>query len=65
MSTANVKVALLVRLEAKAGHEGEVEAFLKSGLPVVLEEPETVHWFAIRTGPSTFGIPKGSSGRAG
>lgn len=51
-----VTVALLVRLEAKPGKESEVEAFLNSGLSVVEEEPETTAWFAIRMGPSTFGI---------
>lgn len=49
-------VGLLVRLEAKPGKEAEVESFLKSGLAVVQEEPETTVWFAIRMGPSTFGI---------
>jgi quinol monooxygenase YgiN len=51
-----VTVALLVRLEAKSGKEAEVEAFLKSGLAIVNEEPATTAWFAIRMGPSTFGI---------
>ena len=51
-----VKVALLVRLEAKPGKEAEVESFLKSGLAIVQEEPATTAWFAIRMGPSTFGI---------
>ena len=51
-----VKVALFVRLEAKPGKEAEVEAFLKSGLPLVEEEPATTAWFGIRMGPSTFGI---------
>ena len=51
-----VTVGLLVRLEAKSGKESEVEQFLKSGLPIVQEEPETTAWFAIRMGPSTFGI---------
>jgi len=51
-----VKVALLVRLEAKSGKEAEVENFLRGGLPVVQEEPATTAWFAIRLGPSTFGI---------
>lgn len=49
-------VALWVRLEAKKGKEAEVEAFLKSGLSIVQEEPATTAWFAIRIGPSTFGI---------
>jgi hypothetical protein len=33
-----------------------VEDFLRSGLAIVQEEPATVAWFAIRMGPSTFGI---------
>lgn len=51
-----VNVALLVRLEAKAGKEAEVESFLKSGLTIVEDEPATIAWFAIRLGPQTFGI---------
>lgn len=51
-----VTVGLLVRLEAQPGKEAEVESFLKSALPVVQDEPATVAWFAIRMGPSTFGI---------
>ncbi|HSP94432.1 MAG TPA: antibiotic biosynthesis monooxygenase [Thermoanaerobaculia bacterium] len=51
-----VKVALFVRLEAKAGREAEVESFLKSGLALVEQEPATTAWFGIRLGPSTFGI---------
>ncbi|HUJ17366.1 MAG TPA: antibiotic biosynthesis monooxygenase [Nitrospirota bacterium] len=51
-----VTVALYVRLEAKPGKEAEVESFLKSGLPIVEEEPATTAWFGIRLGPSTFGI---------
>jgi quinol monooxygenase YgiN len=51
-----VKVALLVRLEAKPGKEAEVESFLHGGLPIVQEEPATTVWFALRLGPSTFGI---------
>ena len=51
-----VTVGLLVTLEAKPGKEGAVEAFLKSGLAIVEEEPATTVWFAIRIGPTTFGI---------
>ena len=51
-----VTVALLVRLEAKPGKEKDVESFLRSGLAIVEEEPATTAWFAIRMGPSTFGI---------
>jgi quinol monooxygenase YgiN len=49
-------VGLLVRLEAAPGKEADVERFLLDGLPLVEEEPATVAWFAIRFGPSTFGI---------
>ena len=51
-----VKVALFVRLEAKAGKEKDVEEFLLGGLPLVEEEPATTAWFGLRLGPSTFGI---------
>ena len=51
-----VKTALFVRLEAKPGKEAEVEDFLRGSLAVVMEEPATIAWFAIRIGPATFGI---------
>ena len=51
-----VTLGLLVRLEAKPGKEADVENFLKGGLPLVEQEPATTAWFAIRLGPSTFGI---------
>lgn len=51
-----VKVALFVRLEAKPGKEAEVADFLRSGLPLVQQEPATTAWFGIQLGPSTFGI---------
>ena len=51
-----VKVALFVRLEAKPGKESAVESFLLSGLPLVMDEPDTAAWFGIRFGPTTFGI---------
>ena len=52
----NVTVALSVRLEAKPGKEAEVESFLRGGLSIVENEPATTTWFAIRLGPTTFGI---------
>jgi quinol monooxygenase YgiN len=51
-----VKVALNVVLEAKPGKEEEVASFLRGGLAVVQEEPATIAWFAIRLGPTRFGI---------
>jgi quinol monooxygenase YgiN len=51
-----VSVGLYVRLEAKAGKEGEVAQFLRSGLTLVQAEPGTTTWFALQMGKSTFGI---------
>ena len=47
-----VKEGLLVLLEANPGREEEVAIFP----PLVEAEPGTATWFAIRCGPSTFGI---------
>jgi quinol monooxygenase YgiN len=51
-----VRVGILATLKAKPGKEGEVEQFLKSALPLANQEPATTVWFALRLGPSTFGI---------
>ena len=51
-----VTVGLLVRIEALPGREKDVEDFLQHGLTLVQGEPATVRWFAIRFGPSSFGI---------
>ena len=51
-----VKLGLFVRLEARPGKEKDVESFLKGGRALVDQEPATTAWFAIRLGPSTFGI---------
>ncbi len=51
-----VKVPLLVRLEVKPGKAAAVEDFLKGGLPIVQEEPATTTWYAIKLGPSSYGI---------
>ena len=51
-----VNVALLVRLEAKPGKEAAVEEFLRGGLSLVQQEPATTTWYALKLGPSTFGI---------
>ena len=50
------KLALYVQLEAKPGKEKEVEDFLKGALPLVEAEPGTTAWFAMKMGPTTFGI---------
>ena len=54
--TNAITAALLVRLEAKPGKEADVENFLRGALPIVEGEPATNPWFAVRFGPSTFGI---------
>ena len=51
-----VKYALLARLEAMPGKEEEVAQFIKGALPLAQDEKDTVSWYALRIGPSTFGI---------
>src|SRR5215211_1083509 len=51
-----VKKSLWVELNAKPGKEADVEAFLKSGLAIVNDEPLTVTWYAIKMSDSSFGI---------
>ncbi len=50
------KLALYVQLDAKPGKEKEVEDFLRSALPLVEGEPGTTTWFAMKMGPTAFGI---------
>ena len=56
MSAAAVTTGLLVRIEAQPGKEADVERFLQESRSIVEKEPATIAWFAIRLGPSTFGI---------
>ena len=51
-----VKVALLVRLEAKPGKEKKLADFLEGAFPLALAEPDTISWYAIQINSSTFGI---------
>ena len=50
------KLSLFVRLEAKPGKEADVAAFLAKGLELAQQEATTPVWFALRLGPSTFGV---------
>ena len=50
------KLGLFVALEAKAGKEKQLAAFLKNALPLVEAEPKTASWFAIKMSPTKFGI---------
>jgi quinol monooxygenase YgiN len=49
-------LGLLARLEAKPGKEDEVAGFLMQGLQLAHQESTTPLWFALRLGPSTFGV---------
>ena len=51
-----ISKGLIVRLEARAGKEDELASFLADALPLVEDERETVAWFALRLGPSSFAI---------
>jgi len=46
----------MVRLEAKPGKQEDVAAFLSGAISAVRAEPATIAWFAVRLGPTTFGI---------
>ncbi len=52
----DVKVGLLVRLEARPGKEAALQTFLEGALPLAIAETGTTVWFALKIGPSTFGI---------
>jgi quinol monooxygenase YgiN len=53
---AMTKYALFVRLEAKPGQEAAVADFLAGALPLANAESGTTAWFALKFGPSTFGV---------
>jgi quinol monooxygenase YgiN len=50
------KFAIWAHLQAKPGKEAEVEEFLKSAQPLAEREPGTTTWYALKIGPSTYGI---------
>ena len=51
-----VKVAVLVKLEAKPGKEKELAGYLRAGLTRAQQDPGSASWFAIRFGPSKLAI---------
>ena len=51
-----IVLALLLRLEARPGKEAELEAFLRSALHLAQAEPGTLQWYALKLGPSSYGI---------
>ena len=50
------RLAIWAQLEAKPGKEKEVEDFLKSAQPLAERESGTLSWYAIKMGPTTYGI---------
>ena len=55
-SSASPRVAILALLEAKPGKEIELAAFLAGALPLAEDETQTLQWFAVRLGRSSFAI---------
>jgi quinol monooxygenase YgiN len=51
-----VHKALLARLEAKPGKEAAVKDLLMSAVALANQEARTTVWFALKLGPSTFGV---------
>jgi quinol monooxygenase YgiN len=47
---------LLLTFKPRAGRESEVEKFLRDAQPLVMDEPKTTAWFAIRTEDGEYGI---------
>jgi quinol monooxygenase YgiN len=58
-------VGLFFRFEARAGREDEAARFLENELPVVLDGLPGIAWFAVRFGPTSFGIFDAFSDREG
>ena len=50
------RLALYVRLKAKPGKKTEVEAFLRSALPLAQQEAGTVTWYAFAEDEGSYGI---------
>jgi len=50
------KYALYAHLKAKSGKNAEVEAFLKSALPLAQQEKQTVTWYAFKEDEGSYGI---------
>ena len=51
-----VRKGLLLTFRARAGHEAEVERFLRDALPLVENEPGTIAWYAIQRAHGDYGI---------
>jgi quinol monooxygenase YgiN len=51
-----LQFALYAHLKAKPGKAAEVEAFLKSALPLAQKEPGTITWYAFAEDEGSYGI---------
>jgi len=51
-----VRKALLAHLEAKRGKEDAVQELLTGAVAMANQEARTTVWFALKLGPSTFGV---------
>ncbi|MFD7624503.1 putative quinol monooxygenase [Streptomyces sp. NPDC059851] len=50
------RLGLLARIEAKPEHADDVAELLTGALALAREEAGTTVWFALRLGPTTFGV---------
>jgi quinol monooxygenase YgiN len=50
------KFAIYAHCKAKPGKAAEVEAFLKSALPLAEKEPGTITWYAFSEAEGSYGI---------
>ncbi len=50
-----IQVGVLAQFVAKPGHEPEMAAFFKEGLPLVEAQPPTTVWFAFQANATTYG----------
>jgi len=48
--------ALYAHMKAKPGKQPELEAFLKSALPLAEKEPGTITWYAFQEDEGSYGI---------
>ena len=55
-SINGVNKGILLTLDAKAGHEAEVQKFLVDAKAWVEDEPKTRAWFALRFGDGKYGV---------
>ena len=56
VQTEPVTKGLLLSFKSKADNEQKVELFLRQAQTLVMEEPKTIAWFAIRQNSGSYGI---------